>query len=137
MLNQLTPTTVRIIAISIAIVIIVISIAIHWKSTYTTNDKAYVIRTLMKQCARWAIAAEQDQSPIVTVLHANYAAGYLWALRDIATDDEIASVIGKDIIKFKDKIINIQETAAVNAVKICPQFMGNNDIFLSAIAGEG
>ena len=57
------------------------------------------IKTLTRQAARWSVASTQDESPMVAVLHANYGAGYLWALKDIATDQQISSATGIDIPK--------------------------------------
>ena len=47
------------------------------------------IQKLTRQAARWSTAAAQDDSPLIAVLHANYGAGYLWALKDIATAKQI------------------------------------------------
>ena len=54
-----------------------------------STDKKSHIETLIRQASRWSVAAQQDDSPIIALLHANYGAGYLWALKDIATDQEI------------------------------------------------
>ena len=74
------------------------------ENTNNNNFKENAIKNLLRQSSRWAIAAKQDKSPIITLLHANYAAGYLWALKDIATDNDIKSITGIDIIKFKQKM---------------------------------
>ena len=42
------------------------------RSTHVEN-----IQKLTRQAARWSTAAAQDESPLIAVLHANYAAGYL------------------------------------------------------------
>ena len=44
---------------------------------------------MIRQTSRWAVASEQDKSPMISVLHANYAVGYLQALQDIASEKEI------------------------------------------------
>ena len=46
------------------------------------NQLSKNINTLIRQAARWSVAAQQDESPIIALLHANYGAGYLWALKD-------------------------------------------------------
>lgn len=48
-----------------------------------------MINTLVRQTSRWATASKQDINILIAVLHANYAAEYLWALKDIASDEEI------------------------------------------------
>ena len=100
------------------------------------NFKIKTIKTLLRQCSRWALAAEQDISPIIALLHANYAAGYLWALKDIDTDEEIKNVVEIDIIKFKKKITDIQDKCTRRVTKACPRFAGNLDKYLLQIAGD-
>ena len=57
-----------------------------------------IIKIMVRSCARWAVASLQDKSPLIAVLHANYAAGYLWALQDCFTDEEIINATGIDVI---------------------------------------
>src|SRR5207237_6958 len=40
------------------------------------------VQILTRQAARWSTAASQDNNPLIAVLHANYGAGYLWAIHD-------------------------------------------------------
>ena len=95
------------------------------------NFKIKSINNLVRQAARWAIAAEQDKSPIVALLHANYAAGYLWALRDIATDADILDITKIDIINFSKKITNVQDKCTKKVSNACPNFVGDlNKYFL-------
>ena len=63
-----------------------------------------IIKTLVRQSARWSTAAQQDNNAMISVLHANYGAGYLWALKDIATDQEITSATQIDIKKFTKNV---------------------------------
>ena len=95
------------------------------------------ILKLVRQTARWATAAQQDQSPLVALLHANYAAGYLWALKDIASDTEINKVAGINLKQFEEHIVNVQDMTTKNVLKACPEFAGEVDLYLSTIAGEG
>lgn len=81
-----------------------------------------IIRGLVRQTARWSTASIQDKSPLIALLHANYGTGYLSALRDIATSEQIKNATGVDIIKFSKHIIGIQDTATKKVIKICPMF---------------
>ena len=100
------------------------------------TDKKSYIETLIRQASRWSVAAQQDESPIIALLHANYGAGYLWALKDIATDQEIYDSTGLDVIKFKKKIIDIQDEATQRVSKACPEFVGDVDEFLLGLGGD-
>ena len=93
------------------------------------------IKTLVRQASRWSMAAAQDQSAMIAVLHANYGAGYLWALRDIATDNEIKEATGIDVLKFRDEITKVQDTATKKMASLCPQYAPQST-YLSKLAGE-
>lgn len=94
------------------------------------------IEKLVRQTARWATAAQQDASPLISMLHANYAAGYLWALKDIATPTEIHKATGVNLKQFEEHIVNVQDSTTKKVIKVCPQFKGEVDLYLATIAGE-
>tara|TARA_B100000700_G_C15045386_1_gene857632 strand:- start:2762 stop:3172 length:411 start_codon:yes stop_codon:yes gene_type:complete len=102
-------------------------------ATKMLHDK---INILLRQTARWATAAKQDENPLIAVLHANYGAGYLWALKDIATGNQINSASGIDIVKFEKEIIKTQDEATTNLAKVCPNYAPKKS-YLSRIAKEG
>lgn len=103
---------------------------------YIFSNRTNIIKTLLRQSSRWAVAAYQDKSPIISLLHANYAAGYLWALKDIATDIEIKDITNIDIIKFTNKITNIQDKSTRKVSSSCPQFLDNIDRELAKLGGD-
>lgn len=105
-------------------------------NTHICDNKKNNIKTLIRQTSRWAIASTQDKSPLIALLHANYSAGYLWALRDIASDMEIKQVTNVDIVKFIKNITNIQDKATKIVSKNCPNFVGDLDPTLLKIAGD-
>ena len=94
------------------------------------------IDKLIRQSARFATAAQQDETPLVAVLHANYSAGYLWALKDIATPKQIHNATGVDIKKFEEHISNVQDMVTKKTLKKCPDFAGEVDLYLATIGGE-
>lgn len=96
-----------------------------------------IIQILVRQGARWSNAAINDKSPIITVLHANYGTGYLWALRDIASDEQIKSATGIDVIKYKQKIIDVQDMATKKLLTVCPDYAEGLDKELAKLGGEG
>jgi hypothetical protein len=108
----------------------------HIKFERVKCDKENIIRILTRGCARWATASLQDKSPIVRVLHANYATGYLWALTDIFSNRDIENVTGINFIKFKDYITSIQDNATKTLVNVCPKYASNIDFYLGKIAQE-
>ncbi len=98
--------------------------------------KKKTIQTLIRQSARYSAAATQDESPLIALLHANYGAGYLWALRDIAIDEDIKKYGNINILEFQKKITNIQDKATKLISGICPKFIGNVEHDLMRIAGD-
>ena len=94
-----------------------------------------VIQKLSRQAARWSTAAKQDHSPLIAVLHANYGAGYTWALQDIATPQQIKIATGIDWGKFTKEIVTVQDEATLNMVRVCPKFAPEKT-YLASIGGE-
>lgn len=86
------------------------------------SNRKNMIQSLLRQTSRWAVASQQDKSPMVAVLHANYAVGFLGALETIATPSDLTRLVDFDL--FKNKILHIQDHAVRKAVKACPQYLG-------------
>ena len=110
---------------------IVLLIFIHYLST---RDP----RTLIKQSARWLLAAQQDNSNLVALLHVNYAVGYWWALKDTYSDYEIDLAIGGSIYRkrYQEKLLQTQEEITKKISNDCPQFIGEVDPFLATLGGN-
>ncbi len=74
--------------------LIIIFLSNHYqaKKSYTPEKKKQT-QALIRQIARWTVASQQDTSPMIALLHANYAAGYLQALELITTEQEINQFI--------------------------------------------
>ena len=94
------------------------------------------IDKLVRQSARYATAAQQDRSPVIAVLHANYAAAYLYALKDVYTDSQIHNATGIDVRKFTQHVVNVQDSVTKKTTESCPEFVGQVDVYLAEIGGE-
>lgn len=107
------------------------------RRTSCTNSLYSVILTLYRQCSRWAIAADQDDNSIIRVLHANYAAGYLWAIKDIASTEDFKQATGEDFLAFEKKIVTIQDKATMLLASRCKNVIPTSDpLLLNAIYGR-
>lgn len=95
-----------------------------------------IINKLVRQSSRWSTAAQQDDSPLIAVLHANYGSGYLWALKDIASSDEIEEATGIDYFKYEKEITDVQDSVTRNLIKVCPNFAPKPS-YLTKLSGEG
>lgn len=104
---------------------------------FSNNDiLVSIIKVLTRQAARWSTAAKQDKNSMVAVLHANYGAGYLWALKDIASSEQIKSATGINLLNFEREIVSTQDMATKKMIKLCPDFAPEKS-YLTEIAGEG
>ncbi len=94
------------------------------------------IKKLIRQTARWATAADQDTNAYIANLHATYAMGYLMAIREIYTDEEIEKYTGINVKKFEFEINNIMNNAIKELSRICPEGRPKNR-FLASLSNEG
>ena len=101
-----------------------------------TRGMNKAIEKLVRQSARYAVAAQQDASPVIAILHANYAAAYFYALKDIASESQIHNATGIDVKKFKEHVTNVQDMVTKRTSEKCPEFVGEVDIYLARIGGE-
>ena len=99
-------------------------------------DPSQQVKILMKKCASWATTAQQDTSPYLSVMHANYAMGYLSALKDIATPQQIHRATGVDFKNFEGHIINLQEMINTKMKTKVPEFAGEVNMYLTAIENK-
>jgi hypothetical protein len=116
------------------IVYIIIAVVVLFFLFRKKANNSDVIK-LVKQSAKWATTAQQDESPLLATLHANYAVGYLWALKDLYDTEEISKKAGVNITQFEEHILNVQDMVTKKVLKKCPEFEGDIDFYLSGIAG--
>ena len=105
----------------------------------SNNDKKikkFIAKKLVRQAARWSTAAKQDNSSMIAVLHANYGAGYLWALKEIMNNDIIEKNTGINMMKFESEIVKIQDEATKKMAKLCPKYAPEPS-YLTSLSGEG
>ena len=105
------------------------------QKTHSLHDKKKQTHALVRQIARWTVASQQDTSPMIALLHANYAAGYLQALELITTEQEINSIT--NLQKLRTLVYNTQDRAARDVFHSCPQYAGktiNKELALLGIS---
>ena len=103
-------------------------------SGYKVMEK--VIISLGRGIGRWRTAAEQDENAMIAVLHSNYAAGYLWALLDIATPQQIEQALGINYEQMRDAVVNTQDKSTKKMAVLCPAYAPEPSV-LTKLAGEG
>ena len=116
--------------------LIAVIVVLYLMMQNKTRGMNKAIEKLVRQSARYAVAAQQDASPVIAILHANYAAAYFYALKDIASESQIHNATGIDVKKFKEHITNVQDMVTRKTSEKCPDFVGEVDIYLAQIGGE-
>ncbi len=107
------------------------TVAIKNNATTTKNNTIdNAVDILTRQCARWAVASQQDTNAIVAVLHANYGVGYLGAIQDTTSNDDFNRITGLDFQEFQKHIVGIQDDATKKLVSQCPQLASSFDEYL-------
>lgn len=109
------------------IVLVLVFVVLRTDSGVDSVPLDKQIRILYRQTARYAVASLQDESPVVKSLHANYAMGYLMALKDLTTTEEFKRATGDNLLSFERKIASIQDASTVNLVGDCPDLIPEGD----------
>lgn len=107
--------------VSIALIVCLL-LTLHQNGKECSGNRNIQIKALVRQTARWAVASQQDTSPMVALLHANYAAGYLQALELIARESEINRF--HDLMFLRKKVYETQDRAVQKALSACPAYAG-------------
>ncbi len=109
--------------------VVVVALVAWWLSRTINGGKVddRAIRTLYRQAARYMVASLQDESEVIQVLHANYAMGYIMALRDITTDTEFRRATGEDLDAFEHKLAVAQDVATRRLVATRPDLVPLED----------
>jgi hypothetical protein len=110
---------------AVLIILLLVLVFLVFRESSSDNDKQ--IRILYRQTARYAVASLQDDSAVIKTLHANYAMGYLMALKDLATTDQFSRATGDNLLSFERKIAAIQDASTVNLVGDCPDLIPDVD----------
>jgi hypothetical protein len=110
---------------AVLIILTIVLVFLVLRPLSSENDKQ--IRILYRQTARYAVASLQDDSAVIKTLHANYAMGYLMALKDLATTEQFARATGDNLLSFERKIAAIQDASTVNLVGDCPDLIPDVD----------
>jgi hypothetical protein len=105
--------------IAVAVVAVLIVFVMMTRTSYATGDDE-LVRTLYRQAARYAVASIQDDAEVIQMLHANYAMGYLLALKDVASTEDFRRATGEDLNAFERKIAQIQDAATTRIIKDRP-----------------
>lgn len=117
------------------VIFIIISVAFYFLIWRRVSDTSDIIKILSRQAARWSVAAEQDTNMIIATLHANYSAGYLWAIKDITDDAQFRLATGLDLKDFETKIINTQDKITRKLVESCKTIAPTNTDLIKVIYG--
>jgi hypothetical protein len=111
----------------LVLVLILVLVLVIFRNSPNSSSLDKQIRILYRQTARYAVASAQDESSVIKTLHANYAMGYLMAIKDIATASDFKRATGTDMVLFESKITRIQDSSTVNLVSECEELIPDED----------
>lgn len=121
---------------SIFLIAIFLSRRVYGKKE-DSDFRKKAIRILYRQSARYALAAYQDKAEIIAVLHANYAAGYLWSIKDIVSSQEFQKITGVSLLEWEEKISKIQDSVTKRLIQKCPSLIFHKDkLLVQAMMGN-
>lgn len=75
------------------------------------NTNRIIVKKVMKNAIKWTAMAKQDSDPLMALLHANYGAAYVYALKDSVGQKHIIKNF-PDFDKYEKEIMDTQELAA-------------------------
>ena len=91
---------------------------------YNKINKKYIIKKIVNLITTTSNYNKNTNNPIEKTIYANYAAGYLWALKDIFTDIDIKEA-GYEIFKIRDDVIYQQDNSTRSMIDVCKNFGPN------------
>jgi hypothetical protein len=108
------------------------------KKSEANNGDLKKAQILIRQSARYAHAARQDEDQLIALLHANYGSGYLFAAKDIFPETILVKLFTSydEYKEFERGIIKIQDDVNTRTVAGCPSMVSTKDI-ITKMGGEG
>ena len=91
------------------------------------------VQKLVKECSTWAIMSQQDKSPLLALIHANYAVSHIYALQQIATPEFIYEATSVHIDKLESEVTNLQKLCSDNLIREHPEISPPGNVFNDAL----
>jgi len=101
------------------IIVMIVWIFASQKSTRNALD-ARALKDLIKSSQQWAARSEQDGSPLVSLMNANYAMAYFNVARSIGSDQDIYAHTHANVDSLIQDIETTQKRAVEKVTKVCP-----------------
>jgi hypothetical protein len=109
----------------------------NFKRKLIISSQEENIKILLRQSARYSIAALQDENKAIAILHANYGAAYLYALTDVYTENIIEELAGINIQQFKKEVQSVQDQVTKGVYEACPNIVPKNSSKILLFVSQG
>ena len=86
------------------------------------------VAMMIKTAARYAAAAQQDVSPLMSLTHINYAAAYLQLLREQHDLTELNAATTIDFVELQSTVQDLQSQIYGRMVESCPAVAPTNSM---------
>ena len=88
--------------------------SVHKRSHHLTT------KALIQEAAQWSTVAQQDNNPLLALVHATYATAYLNVARRMSSDADIEGLASIHVAEFS-KALNSSQQASMRALLAqCP-----------------
>lgn len=91
--------------------------------TSHTKKNLPLVQRLIREASRWGTSSAQDSSPLVSLMHANYALAYARAARELMSETEIARMLRIDLSELIHYLTAQQEKAVQKCSRVCPELI--------------
>ena len=115
-----------------AIGAVVIVIALSFLSRWTTHEvnrysPKFVsnVRSLVRYATQWATTSQQDENPLLSLTHINYALSYAYVARKLVPSKEVERIVN---VNLDELIFLLEEEQLIAIQKIhaqCPSLQPN------------
>ena len=103
--------------------VLAVSLISNWVLSRSKRYPSHVVarvKTLVKDAAKWAAVAQQDQNPLMGLVHATYAMAYINVAREMFSAKDLQTLCGIDTDELYTMINHTQEQTAQQVGTQCP-----------------
>ena len=97
-------------------------------------SKNHITQVLLRQSGRWLVASEQDNSPLISLLHTLYGFGYFMSLKEIVDEETINKYVNTK--EYEKKLNDTLDLTTKKVVSVCPQYANDLNVYFGEIAGD-
>lgn len=121
-------------AVGAVVVVILLVLLSKWavKASGSTKEFNDAIQRLVSQSSQWGMAASQDSSILLRLMHANYAIAYLRAAKLLASEQDIKKITSIDVYELQRALEDQQQNEVARLADTCPALKSETSMTVGA-----